>query len=114
MSEMTQEDALRWAAELVDQALKETEARCGVLGQYVNHCDSNGSRTADWSQALRELHMLHGRRSGLVLRRSLIQQAIDCPVAESPATSPLTPPPSRTAVRAQQQVQVRARRRAAS
>ena len=114
MTEMTQEDALRQAAELVDQAVKETEGRCGVLGQYVNDCDSNGSRTAASSEALRELHALQGRRRGLLLRRDLIQQAIDCPVGESPAQSPLTPAPSRTGVRAQQQVQIRARRRSAS
>jgi len=114
MSEMTQEDALRQAAELVDQAVKETEARCRVLGQYVSHCDSNGSRTAGWSEALRELSGLHRRRSGLMLRLSLIQQAIDSPVDESPAKSPMTPAPSRTAVRAQQQVQIRPRRRSAS
>lgn len=114
MTEMTQEDVLRQAAELVDQAVRETEARCGELGLYVSDCDRNGSRTADLSEALRELSALHGRRRGLKLRRSLIQQAIDCLVDESPARSPLTPPPSRTAVRAQQQVQVRARRRSAS
>ncbi|HEX3493235.1 MAG TPA: MFS transporter, partial [Streptosporangiaceae bacterium] len=113
-SEMTQEDALRQAAGLVDQALKETEARCRVLGEYVSDCDSNGSRTAGWSEALRELSGLHRRRSGLMLRRGLIQQAIDCLVDESPARSPLTPPPSRTAVRAQKQVQIRARGRSAS
>jgi hypothetical protein len=114
MSEMTQEDALRQAAGLVDQALKETEARCRVLAQYVSDCDSNGSKTAGLSETLRELSGLHGRRRGLLLRRDLIQQAIDCPVGERPAQSPLTPAPSRTAVRAQQQVQIRPRRRSAS
>ena len=32
MSEITQEEALRLADALVEQALKETEARCSVLG----------------------------------------------------------------------------------
>ena len=85
MSEITQEDALRQAAELVGEALKEAEARCGLLGQYINDCDSKGSRTAAWSEALRELHALHERRTQLMLRRSLIQQALDCPVGESPS-----------------------------
>jgi hypothetical protein len=62
MSEMTQEEALRQADALVGQALREAEARCGVLGQYINDCDSTGSKTAAWSDALRELHALHGCR----------------------------------------------------
>jgi hypothetical protein len=109
--ELTQEEALRQAGELVSQSLKETEARCGVLGQYINTCEHNGSRTVAWTEALRELHALHGRRVGLMRRRSLIQQALDCPVGEHPAKSPLTAPPDRTARRTQQQVQLRARRR---
>lgn len=36
MSEITQEDALHQAAELVGEALKEAEARCGLLGQYLS------------------------------------------------------------------------------
>ena len=111
MSEMTQEDALRQADALAGQALKEAEARCTVLGQYINACERQGSKTAAWSEALRELHSLHGHRSGLMHRRSLIQQALDCPVGESPAKVPLTPPPNRTVVRTQQQVQIRAQRR---
>lgn len=113
MSEMTQEEALRQADALVGRALSETEARCAVLGQYIVDCDSAGSRNAGWSEAVSELSALHGRRRGLLRRRSLIQQALDCPVGESPASAPLAPPPARTAVRTQQQVQIRARRRPA-
>jgi hypothetical protein len=111
MSEMTQEEALRQADALVGRALSETEARCAVLGQYIGDCESAGARTAGWSEAVSELSALHGRRRGLLRRRSLIQQALDCPVGERPANAPLAPPPSRTAVRTQQQVQIRARRR---
>lgn len=111
MSELTQDEALRQADALVEQALRETEARCGVLGQYINDCDNNGSHTAAWSEALRELHGQQGYRRGLMRRHSLIQQALDCPVGERPATVPLTPPPNRAAGRTQQQVQIRARRR---
>jgi hypothetical protein len=111
MSEITQEEALRLADELVGQALKETEARCSVLAQFIGDCDRAGSRTSAWSEALRELHALHSRRSGLMRRRSLIQQALECAVGESPARVLLSPPPNRTVLRTQQQVQVRARRR---
>ena len=110
MSEMTQEEALRLADALGGRALKETEARCSVLAQFIDECDRAGSRTSAWSEALRELHALHGHRSELIRRRSLIQQALECPVGESPAKAPLSPPPNRTVSRAQQQVQVRARR----
>jgi hypothetical protein len=111
MSEMTQEEALRQADALASQALGEAEPRCGVLGQYINDCDNNGSKTAAWSDALHELHALHGYRSGLLRRRSLIQQALDCPVGECPPKAPLTPSRNQTVVRAQQRVQIRARRR---
>jgi len=110
MSEMTQEEALRLAGALVGDALKETEARCGVLGQYINDCQSMGSKTSAWSEVLRELHALHSHRAGLMQRHSLIQQALDCPVGERPARVQLAPPPSRS-VRTQRQVQIRARRR---
>jgi hypothetical protein len=112
MSEMTQEEALRLADALAGQALKETEARCRLLAQFIDDCDRAGSHTAAWSDALRELHELHGRRRGLMRRRSLIQEALDCLVGEPPTTVPLTPPPSRTAPRAphQVQIQVQARR----
>ena len=110
MSEMTQEEALGLADALVGQALKETEARCSVLAQFINDCDRAGSRTSAWSEALRELHALHGYRGGLMRRQSLIQEALECPVGESPAKVPLSPP-ERTAPRTQQQVQVQARRR---
>ena len=112
MSEITQEDVLRQADALVGRALNEAEARCTVLGQYVNDCDSTGSRTAAWSGALRELHGLQERRRQLLRRRSLIQQALECPVGDSPAKVPLQPPRDRAAVRTQQQIQVRPRRRA--
>lgn len=111
MSEMTQEEVLRQADELVSQSLKETEARCAVLGQYINDCEHKGSRAAGWSEALRELHALHGRRTGLMRRHSLIQQALDCPVGEHPTKASLAAPPDRTVRRTQQQVQLRARRR---
>lgn len=111
MSETTQEEALRQADALVGQALKDAEAHCAVLGQYINDCDNNGSQTAAWSQALRELHALHGYRRGLMRRHSLIQQALDCPVGGCPTMVPLPPPPNRAVGRTQQQVQIRARRR---
>jgi hypothetical protein len=113
MSEITHEEALRLADALVGQALKETEARCSVVAQFIYDCDRAGSRTSAWSEALRELHALHNYRRGLLLRRSLIQQALECPVGENPAKVPLSPPPppNRTEVRRQQQVQVQARRR---
>ena len=111
MSEITQEEALRLAEALVGQALKETEARCSVVAQFIGDCDRAGSRTSAWSEALRELHALHGYRNGLMGRRSLIQQALECAVGESPTKAPLSPPPNRTVRRTQQQVQIRARRR---
>jgi hypothetical protein len=111
MSEITQEEALHQADALVGQALREVEARCMVLGQYINDCEHQGSRTAAWSEALRELHALHGYRTGLMRRHSLIQQALDCPVGECPAKAPLSPPPNRAVLRTQRQVQIRARRR---
>jgi hypothetical protein len=111
MGELTQEEALRQADELVGQALKEAEARCAVLGQYINDCDSRGLKPLAWSEAVRELSSLHGRRTGLLRRRSLIQQALDCPVGESPAKAPLVPPPNRTTVQTQQQVWIQGHRR---
>ena len=111
MCEITQEDALRHVVGLVDQALKETEARCSVLGQYINNCEKNRSMTQALSEALRELHALHARRAGLLRRRSLIHEALDCPVGESPTKVPLPPPPTRPVLRTQRQVQIRARRR---
>lgn len=113
MSEMTHEEALRLAVALVGQALKETEARCSVVAQFIDSCDRAGSRNAAWSEALRELHALHGYRGGLMRRRGLIQEALQCPVGESPTKVPLSPPPNRSVPRTQQQVQVQvqARRR---
>jgi hypothetical protein len=110
MSEMTQEDALRLADELVGQALKETEARCGVLAQFIGDCDRVGSHTAAWSDALRELHSLHSRRSGLLHRRDLIREALDCPVGESPTNTPLPAPQTRTVSPPQRQVQIQMQR----
>ena len=111
MSEITQEEALRQADALVGQALTETEVRCAALARYINDCDNKGSKTAAWSESLRELHALHGYRRGLIRRQSLIRQALECPVGECPAQAPLTPPPNRTVLRTQQQIQIRARRR---
>jgi hypothetical protein len=111
MSEMTQEEALRLAEALAGQALQEAGARCSVLAQFIDECDRARSHSSAWSEALRELHALHGYRSALVRRRSLIQEALDCPVGERPTGASLSPPPNRTVPRTQQQVQVRARRR---
>lgn len=111
MSEITQDEALRLADGLVGQALKETEARCSVVAQFIAACDRTGSRTSAWSEAIRELRALHDHRAGLTRRRSLIQQALECAVGESPAKVPLSPPPNLTVRRTQQQIQVRARRR---
>jgi uncharacterized protein YcaQ len=82
MTDMTHEEALRQALAMVGQALRETEARCAVLAQYINDCDRNGSHTASWSEAIRELHALHAYRRALLRRQSLIQQALDCPLSE--------------------------------
>jgi hypothetical protein len=112
MSQTTQEEALRHADALVGRALKETEARCAVLAQFINDCEDNGSRTTAWSEALREFHGLHAYRIKLMRRRSLIQQALEYPVGERPAKVALPPvPATRPGVRTQQQIQVRVRRR---
>ena len=112
MSELTHEEALRLADALMGQELKETDARCSMLAKFIDDCDRARSRTSAWSDALRELRALHGYRSGLIRRRGLIQEALECPVGESPAKVALSPPPSiPTARRTQQQVQVQARRR---
>lgn len=111
MTDVTHEDALRLADELVGRALKETETRCALLAEFTGNCDRAGARTAAWSAALRELRALHDHRSGLMRRRSLIQQALECPLGDSPARAPLEMPPTTTAPRAQQQLQVQARRR---
>lgn len=112
MSEMTQEDALRLADELAEQALKETSARCSVLAAFIAECDRAGATTPDWSEALRELRALYASRQGLLQRRSLIQQALDCPVGESPSHLPPPQPQPRTVIRPQRQIQVQVRRRA--
>jgi hypothetical protein len=82
VSDVAHEEALRQADALISQALGETEARCAVLAQYINDCETRGSKTASWSEALRELRALHDYRIGLMRRHSLIQQALDCPVGE--------------------------------
>jgi hypothetical protein len=110
MSEMTHEEALRLADELAGQALKETEARCAVLGLFIHDCDRAGSHTSALTAALRELHSLHGRRRGLLRRRALIKEALDCSVGESPTNAPLPPTPAPTVARPQHQVQLQARR----
>jgi hypothetical protein len=91
VSEMTPEEALRAADALVGQALKESAAWCSLLAQFVDDCDRGQAHTSAWSEALRELHALHGHRSGLIGRRSLIQQALDCPVGENSTEAPLSP-----------------------
>ncbi|HEX3590802.1 MAG TPA: hypothetical protein VHV74_14315 [Pseudonocardiaceae bacterium] len=112
MNEVTHEEALRQADALVGQALKATEGRCALLAQYISDCERTGSKTAAWSEAVRELHAQQVYRGGLLRRRSLIQQALDCEVGESPVGTPLVAPPDRAAVRTQRQVQVQARRSA--
>jgi hypothetical protein len=82
-----------------------------VLAQFIDDCEHARSKSSAWSEAIRELRALHDHRSGLKNRRSLIKQALDCPVGESPATGPLAPPPNRTVPRLQQRVQLQARRR---
>jgi hypothetical protein len=110
VSEMTHEEALRQADALVGEALRDVEARCAVLGLYIHDGESKGSRTAAWSGAVRELRALQDYRSGLIRRRSLIQEALECLEGERPAQVPLPPAPNRTAPRTQQQVQIRRRR----
>ena len=113
MGEITQEEALRQADALAAEALREVEGRCGVLAQYIHDCERKGSRTAPWTGAIRELRALQDYRAGLIRRRSLIQQALDCLPGERPATLPLPlpPTPDRAAVLTQQQIQIRPRRR---
>ena len=94
------------ATALVGQALRETEARYSVIAQFIDDRDRAGSHTSAWNDALREFHVLHGRRSGLVRRQSLIQEALECPVGKDPANVPPPPSPNRPVPRTQQQVQV--------
>jgi len=111
MSAITHEEMLRQADVLVVQALSETEARCAVLAHYISDCESKGSRTAAWSDALRELRALHDYRTGLVRRHNLIQQALEHPLGECPTNAPLPVPPQQAVRRTQQQIQIRAHRR---
>ena len=110
MSDMTQEDALLLADALAGQGLKETEARCAALAQFIDQCDRTRSHTAAWSDALRELSTLQDHRSRLIRRRTLIQEALDCALGAPPSKAPLPPPP-RSPARTQHQVQIHARRR---
>jgi hypothetical protein len=109
MNDMTQEDALRQAEALVGEALRDAEARCGMLSLYIEDCERKGSTTAGWNAAVRELRALQDHRAALKRRRSLIQEALECVVGESPAKVPLIPAPNRSAARTQQQVQIRRR-----
>jgi hypothetical protein len=111
MNALTQEDALRLAQELVGEALKDTEARCAVLAEFIGNCDRAGARTAAWSTALRELRALQDSRSELVRRHSLIQQALDCSPGKPPAQTPMGSLPKRAVSRPQQQLQVRRSRK---
>jgi hypothetical protein len=110
-AEMTQEEALRQAAALVARALQETEARCGVLAQFINDCAARGAKTPAWTEAVIELDALHSRRAGLKRRQDLIQEALDCKVGERPAPVPLQAAPEQAVRRTQRQIQVRPRRR---
>jgi len=109
MSEMTQEEALRQADALVSRELHETETRCTVLAEFMSDCERNRLRTAAYIDAVRELRALHDHRRVLLRRRSLIQEALDCPVGERPARVPLTSPTGAHRPRTQVQVQVQAR-----
>jgi hypothetical protein len=114
MSEMTHEEALRLAGALAEQRVRETEARCRVLAQFIDDCNRAGSRTSAWSDAHGELRALHDYRDALLRKRGLIQAAMECAVGESPAQVQLTPPPRiRPEARTQQQVQIQMRRRRA-
>jgi hypothetical protein len=105
------EEALRQAEALATEELRDVEARCAVLAQYIHDGERKGARTAAWSGAVRELRALQDYRAGLIRRRSLIQQALECLPGECPAKLPLPPAPDRAMVRTQQQIQIRARRR---
>ncbi len=112
MDEETQEDALLRAAELVGGALKETEARCGVIALFLSDCAASRPKTSPPPEVLRELSELHAHRASLLRRQALIQQALDCAVGRRPAPAPLPALPDRTMVRTQRQIQqVRPRRR---
>ena len=111
MTGTTLEDLLLQADALISEALRETEARCGVLGHYIGECESRGSRNAAWSDAIRELRALHDHRTGLIGQRNLIRQALEYPTGESPTEVALPAAPNRAVSRTQRQVQIRARRR---
>jgi hypothetical protein len=110
--EITQTEALRLADALAAQALTETEAHCRVLAQFIAECDRAGARASASIEAVRELRARQDQRQALIRRRALIQEALECPVGENPAKSPLyPPPPGRSARRTQQQLQIQRRRR---
>jgi multidrug resistance efflux pump len=67
MNENTQEEALRKAVAPVGQALKETEVRCAALGQFVNDCNAEGTRSPSHRpvvQVVQQIHVRAQRRSG--------------------------------------------------
>jgi hypothetical protein len=111
MTDPTLEDVLRQAEALALQAVREAEARCGVLGHYISDCESKGARTAAWRDAVRELSAQQEYRSGLRHRQSLIRQALEYPAGECPAKVALPPPPNPAPSRTQYQVQIQRRRR---
>lgn len=110
--QITQEEALRVADVLGERAITEAEARCRVLAQFIAECDRARSGSSAAADAARELRALQDRRGALIRRRDLIQEALACAVDESPARSPLyPPPPDRSARRTQEQIQIQRRRR---
>jgi hypothetical protein len=106
MSERSHEDALREADDLVGRLLEKLETRCRMLAYYIADCERKGARTAAWSEAVRELSVLHGDRSTLLRRRDFIRQALDCSVAERAAETVLEPARDQTSRRPQPQVQI--------
>jgi len=111
LGEMTQEEALGLADALAGRALKETEARCSVLAQFLHDCDRARSRSSVLNDAVLELSAQQRRRRELIRRRSLIQQALECAVEESRAATPLGPAPVPVERRPQRQLQVQVRPR---
>lgn len=109
---MTDEDALRLADALAGRSVAEAEARCRVLAQFIADCERAGSRAAGLTEAVLELRALQVRRSGLLARRELIRQALECAVGDAPQAAALVPGSRPAAVgRRQRQVQIQVRRR---